>query len=211
MCICVCMLAVWHVSVCIVCISACICMYWFTCTSIAEKLMGVSWSVSVPLSRPFSTTVPERAGFGGPAQHKLGPSSCTCPLRSRLCILFRSPTSSAVYPDFGTIPRSMLHSKDTCFPRGKCDREGQQGSGSPLYYINLWAMIWPTDYPAATHWINKQNLLQTCVKAWIISVTVCLHQHPTHWLIDNRCMQIQADGHIGCIRICMDTYWYMNF
>ena len=26
---------------------------------------------------------------------------------------------------------------------------GQQGSGSPLFYINSWAMIWPTDYPAA--------------------------------------------------------------
>ena len=24
----------------------------------------------------------------------------------------------------------------------------QQGGGCPLFYINTWAMIWPTDYPA---------------------------------------------------------------
>ena len=51
--------------------------------------------------------------------------------------------------EHGTIPRSMSRSKDACFPRGRCDKEGQPGSGSPLYYINSWAMIWPTDYPAA--------------------------------------------------------------
>jgi hypothetical protein len=50
--------------------------------------------------------------------------------------------------DYGTIPRSMSHRKDACFPRGICDRQGQPGSGSPLYYINTWAMTWPTDYPA---------------------------------------------------------------
>ena len=52
--------------------------------------------------------------------------------------------------NYGTIPRSMSHRKDACFPRGICDRQGQPGSGSPgpLYYINTWAMTWPTDYPA---------------------------------------------------------------
>jgi hypothetical protein len=50
--------------------------------------------------------------------------------------------------NYGTIPRSMLHRKDACFPRGICDRDGRAGSGSPLSYINTWAMIWPTDYPA---------------------------------------------------------------
>ncbi len=51
--------------------------------------------------------------------------------------------------NYGTIPRSMSHRKDACqcFPRGICDRQGQPGSGSPLYYINTWAMTWPTDYP----------------------------------------------------------------
>ena len=33
--------------------------------------------------------------------------------------------------------------------RRSCDREGRTGSGSPMYYINMWAMIWPTDYPEA--------------------------------------------------------------
>ena len=51
--------------------------------------------------------------------------------------------------DWGTIPRSMSHNRDADFPRGRCDNQGQPGSGSPLFYINSWAMIWPTDYPAA--------------------------------------------------------------
>ncbi len=25
---------------------------------------------------------------------------------------------------------------------------GEPGSGSPLFYINTWAMVWPNDYPA---------------------------------------------------------------
>ena len=50
--------------------------------------------------------------------------------------------------NYGTIPRSMSLRKDACFPRGACDRAGRPGSGSPLFYINTWAMIWPTDYPA---------------------------------------------------------------
>jgi hypothetical protein len=32
-------------------------------------------------------------------------------------------------------------------PRGICDRKELPGYGSKLYYINTWAMIWPTDYP----------------------------------------------------------------
>ena len=48
--------------------------------------------------------------------------------------------------DSGTIPRSMNGRKETCFPRGQCDR--QQGPGSKLFYINTWAMICPTDYAA---------------------------------------------------------------
>ena len=38
--------------------------------------------------------------------------------------------------------------KEACYKRGVCDRRGEPGSGSPLYYINTWAMVWPTDYPA---------------------------------------------------------------
>ena len=41
--------------------------------------------------------------------------------------------------EFGTIPRSMSRKKDSCFPRGSCNRDGRPGSGSQLYYINIWA------------------------------------------------------------------------
>ncbi len=51
--------------------------------------------------------------------------------------------------DYGTIPRIMHGRKDACYERGVCgDWRGEPGSGSPLYYINTSAMVWPTDYPA---------------------------------------------------------------
>ena len=50
--------------------------------------------------------------------------------------------------DFGTIPRNMQGRKEACYPLGVCDRHGDPGSGSALFYINTWAMIWPVDYQA---------------------------------------------------------------
>ena len=50
--------------------------------------------------------------------------------------------------EHGTIPRSMHGRKDACYKLGVCDRQGEPGSGSPLFYINTWAMVWPNDYPA---------------------------------------------------------------
>jgi hypothetical protein len=56
--------------------------------------------------------------------------------------------------DDGTIPLHMHGRKDAsaCFPLGVCDRQGFQGSGSPLFYINSWAMIWPIDYKKGGFW-----------------------------------------------------------
>jgi len=48
--------------------------------------------------------------------------------------------------DDGTIPWNMHGRKVACYPLGVCDRQGSPGSGSPLFYINSWAMIWPVDY-----------------------------------------------------------------
>ena len=73
-----------------------------------------------------------------------GVMECQCVPLSH--ILGRLPLLPA--GNYGTIPRSMSLRKDACFPRGACDRTGRLGSGSPLFYINTWAMIWPTDYPA---------------------------------------------------------------
>ena len=50
--------------------------------------------------------------------------------------------------DYGTSPRIMHGHKEACYKRGVCDRRGEPGSGSPLYYINTWAMVWPMEYPA---------------------------------------------------------------
>ena len=51
--------------------------------------------------------------------------------------------------DTGTIPYSMTDRKAACFEHGICDRDGKPGSGSRLFFINSWAMLWPTDYPVA--------------------------------------------------------------
>ena len=40
----------------------------------------------------------------------------------------------------------MQGRKAGCYPMGICDRVDSPGSGSRLFYINTWAMIWPTDY-----------------------------------------------------------------
>jgi hypothetical protein len=45
--------------------------------------------------------------------------------------------------DVCTIPRNMSGRGDACYPRGSCDNRGAPGSGSKLFYINSWAMIWP--------------------------------------------------------------------
>ena len=46
----------------------------------------------------------------------------------------------------GDHARSMHGCKDACYPLGICDRQCMPGSGSPLFYINTWAMV--KDYPA---------------------------------------------------------------
>jgi len=54
--------------------------------------------------------------------------------------------------DTGTIPYSMRDGKAACYEHGICDTDGKPGSGSCLFYINSWAMIWPTDYNVAPEW-----------------------------------------------------------
>jgi len=49
--------------------------------------------------------------------------------------------------DTGTIPHSMNMKHQSCFPQGTCDAVRSPGSGSLLFYINSWAMVWPSDQP----------------------------------------------------------------
>ena len=48
--------------------------------------------------------------------------------------------------EHGTIPAFML-ATPSAYPKGKCDEAGRPGTGSKLYYINSWAMSWPSDHP----------------------------------------------------------------
>ena len=49
--------------------------------------------------------------------------------------------------DHGTIPRSAAHQQASHYPHGRCDSAGNVGSGSKLYFINMWALQWPSDHP----------------------------------------------------------------
>jgi hypothetical protein len=42
----------------------------------------------------------------------------------------------------------MRHRKKELFEYGKCDESARPGTGSKLsrYYINSWAMCWPSDH-----------------------------------------------------------------
>ena len=51
--------------------------------------------------------------------------------------------------------------KDVCFKLGGCDRQGAPGLGSPLFYINTWAMVWPKYYPASAPWTWKVGVIKT--------------------------------------------------
>ena len=48
--------------------------------------------------------------------------------------------------DHGTIPAAMRHRKKELFEYGQCDESRRPGTGSKLYFINSWAMCWPTDH-----------------------------------------------------------------
>jgi hypothetical protein len=45
--------------------------------------------------------------------------------------------------DHCTIPAAMRHRE---FEYGKCDERARPGTGIKLYYINSWAMCWPSDH-----------------------------------------------------------------
>jgi hypothetical protein len=48
--------------------------------------------------------------------------------------------------EHGTIP-AALRGNPLFYPRGQCDQQGRPGTGSKLFYINMWAMTWPSDHP----------------------------------------------------------------
>ena len=48
----------------------------------------------------------------------------------------------------GTIPHSMTARQRACFEYGECDKADEPGTGSRLYHINSWAMVFPSDHSA---------------------------------------------------------------
>ena len=47
----------------------------------------------------------------------------------------------------GTIPYSMHARQQACFKHGECDKADEPGTGSLLFHINSWAMVFPSDHP----------------------------------------------------------------
>ena len=60
--------------------------------------------------------------------------------------------------DTGTIPHSMHGRMDMCYPGGECDNVDKPGTGSALYYINSWAMVFPLTI-LQTENLNSSSLL----------------------------------------------------
>jgi hypothetical protein len=52
----------------------------------------------------------------------------------------------------------MAGHRDQSYPLGKCDNDADStGSGSSLFYINTWAMTWPTDYHEANYFDSSSS------------------------------------------------------
>ena len=47
----------------------------------------------------------------------------------------------------GTIPYSMHARQQACFEYGECDKADEPGTGSLIFHINSWAMVFPSDHP----------------------------------------------------------------
>ena len=97
---------------------------------------------------------------------------------------------------------------------------GQPGSGSPLFYINSWAMIWPTDYPAAARWRIKGLVWAGCTLLCLSMLFQSLQwiRHSFHALMaaQDRYIQIHTFLYLLCIRLyplqrmhILNQYTYM--
>ena len=109
--------------------------------------------------------------------------------------------------DTGTIPHSMRDRKAACYEHGLCDRDGEPGSGSSLFYINLWAMIWPTDHGVAPGWQGQREWpFAVCDSVKTKSWKECSGSisHVAHLIIFGSCW-IYTD-----ITIYWHIYTYMN-
>ena len=69
------------------------------------------------------------------------PLICILPVSSVLGML---PLVPAGYNR--TIPAAMRNSKSLLSKYGECYKDWHPGSGSRLYYINQWAVCWPSDH-----------------------------------------------------------------
>ena len=51
------------------------------------------------------------------------------------------------YGAHGTIPYDWHQLQLLHYPRAVCDHRDRPGSGSKLFYINSWALIWSLNHP----------------------------------------------------------------
>ena len=54
-----------------------------------------------------------------------------------------------ILTDTDLVNLNMNKYTQICYEHGTCDRDGELGSGSLLFYINSWGMIWPTGHVIA--------------------------------------------------------------
>jgi hypothetical protein len=117
--------------------------------------------------------------------------------------------------DSGTIPETMRGSEQVMYPGWRCDSAGEPGSGSRLFFINSWAMIWPSDYPKIVNWetfyhrsVSKVVWWRNkCLEAIVLSsqIQFCIHKH----ICTYRYVQIRTDTY-RYVHIRTDTYTYVR-
>ncbi len=90
---------------------------------------------------------------------------CACKLETKHVLLLYQPEPKPVVyivpilnilgrlelapcSEHGTIPYDWRHLQGSNYDRGVCDLPNRPGSGSKLFYINSWAMIWSSDHPS---------------------------------------------------------------
>ncbi len=76
------------------------------------------------------------------------------------------------YGAHGTIPYDWHPLRRSHYPRGMCDAQDRPGSGSRLFYINSWAMIWSSDHARSgldSAWEKKK-----CFRVHMCALIMCL-------------------------------------
>ena len=176
----------------------CICMYWFRSSlfSVQDNWAFNGWlCVTALWQTPSGSTDRKTASCGGPSTalqtvlvtSKAGGGGLKNAVPA--WALFKGLDCASVQPAgtsaSGTSWWYWHHSAQSArqdgfvlsWGPGECDNVVKPGTGSTLFYINTWAMVFPSDHPA--EWKPKHKLItgiSTVNVAWNVDWSAVWHQ-----------------------------------